>query len=58
VAARTKRLYADPKISWDYEQELARWRLETGKAEAYGAPVPYPPTMPNDRIRRHATKIE
>jgi sialate O-acetylesterase len=44
----TKLLSTYPKIFQDYEQQLAEWRRESDKAEADGAVVPPPPSVPKD----------
>ena len=45
---RTKLLSAYPKIYQDFEQQLAQWRRDSDKAEADGAVILPPPTVPKD----------
>jgi sialate O-acetylesterase len=40
-----------PKIIQDFEKKEAQWRIDSDKAEADGAPVPPPPTVPDDPRR-------
>jgi sialate O-acetylesterase len=49
----TKLLSPYPGIFQEFEQQLARWRQDSDKAESQGAPVPELPASPNDP-RRHS----
>lgn len=44
----TKLLSGYPKVFVDYEQQWAQWRRQSDAAEADGAPVPAPPSLPRD----------
>lgn len=49
----TKLLSPYPRIFQEFEQRLAQWRQDSERTESEGAPVPAPPTIPDDP-RRHS----
>ena len=46
-----KLLSAYPKVFEDFSRQFALWRQDSDKAESDGAPVPVPPTLPDDPRR-------
>jgi sialate O-acetylesterase len=49
--SETKLLSPYPRVFRELEQQLAQWRLDSGKIESEGAPVPAPPVIPDDPRR-------
>jgi sialate O-acetylesterase len=47
----TKLASTYPKLFDDFSRQLVQWRQDSDKAESEGAPVPTPPTIPDDPRR-------
>jgi len=49
--AGAKLLSPYPKVFEDFDQQVAKWRQDSDRAESEGAPIPSAPTVPDDPRR-------